>query len=550
MKVFERLAQAFRAEGVSATFGMMGDANMLWLSEMHRLGVRVHEVRHEGAGLGMADGWGRVTGEPGVATTTCGPGVTQLATALVTAARANSPVVAFCGEHPISDDEYHQRLDQARFAEACETGFVRLGTAQDADEAVRKAFHLARSESRPVMLSVPLDLQNALFEDGDEPYVPSSVLMPQWPAQADPRAIAAAADLLAASRRPVIVVGRGALQAEAGDAVRRLAERTGALIATTLLAKTWLNDDPFHAGISGNYAFRTAIRLFHEADCVIGVGASLNRNTTENGYLYPAAKYLQIDRKPGVVRSGVKGVDCFVQGDARATVEALEQALAARSFRQAGFRTPEVRAQLAQQAVDAREYPLDPGTVDPRQACLLMDELLPAQIGVFSGTGMVANISNMTMRRQRAITLATHAFGCIGQMMPAAMGAIAARGNQPLVLLNGDASTLMHLGEFETAVRYGMPLLIVVMNNEALGPEYYSLANKQRDPSRALVSTPDLGQVAVSLGGRGALVRSLDELRAALQSWLAAPGPMMIDLRVSRTVVPIPYRRTYFGADD
>ena len=76
------------------------------------------EVRHEGAGLGMADGWARVTRTPGVATATCGPGVSQLATALLTASRAESPLVAFCGEYPTNDDEYLQRLDQSAFAAA------------------------------------------------------------------------------------------------------------------------------------------------------------------------------------------------------------------------------------------------------------------------------------------------------------------------------------------------------------------------------------------------------------------------------------------------
>jgi thiamine pyrophosphate-dependent acetolactate synthase large subunit-like protein len=73
MKVYQRLAQAFQAEGVTATFGMMGDGNMFWVSELHKLGIKVHEVRHEGAGLGMADGWARITRTPGVATATCGP---------------------------------------------------------------------------------------------------------------------------------------------------------------------------------------------------------------------------------------------------------------------------------------------------------------------------------------------------------------------------------------------------------------------------------------------------------------------------------------------
>src|SRR5215218_4653923 len=174
MKVYQRLAQAFKAEGCTATFGMMGDGNMYWVTELHKLGIKVHEVRHEGAGLGMADGWARATHTPGVATATCGPGVTQLATAFVTASRGRSPIVVFCGESPTTDDEYVQRFDQARFAAACEAGFVRMASPDNADDAVRKAFYLAKLESRPIMLSCPMDYQQKNFEDADEDYQPSS----------------------------------------------------------------------------------------------------------------------------------------------------------------------------------------------------------------------------------------------------------------------------------------------------------------------------------------------------------------------------------------
>ncbi|MDP2706390.1 MAG: thiamine pyrophosphate-binding protein, partial [Burkholderiales bacterium] len=126
MKVYQRLASAFKAEGVSHVFGLMGDGNMYWMHELDKIGVKSLEVRHEGAGLGMADGWARVTHTPGIATATCGPGVSQLATALLTASRAESPLVAFVGEHPTNDDEYNQRLVLSRFAAACETGFVRM----------------------------------------------------------------------------------------------------------------------------------------------------------------------------------------------------------------------------------------------------------------------------------------------------------------------------------------------------------------------------------------------------------------------------------------
>ena len=170
MKVYQRLANAFKAEGTTHLFGIMGDGNMYWMHELDKLGgVQMLEVRHEGAGLGMADGWARVTRTPGIATATCGPGVSQLATALLTAARAESPLVAFVGEFPSIDDEYNQRLDQARFAAGCETAFFRVNSPDTVDETVRKAFYTARLESRPVMLSAPMDIQQKNFDD-DDPY--------------------------------------------------------------------------------------------------------------------------------------------------------------------------------------------------------------------------------------------------------------------------------------------------------------------------------------------------------------------------------------------
>ena len=364
MKVYQRLAAAFAAEGASHVFGIMGEGNIYWINALAKLGVQTVEVRHEGAGLGMADGWARLTRNPGIATTTCGPGVTQLGTALVTASRAESPLVVFCGEFPNSDPEYNQRLDQARFAAACETGFVRVATADAADEAVRKAFYLARTESRPIMLSAPIDVQQKDFED-DDAYQPSSTILPVRSAGVNPAVLEAAADLIAGSRKPVIVVGRGALWSGAGDAVRKLAARSGALIITSLMAKNWLNEDEFHIGISGSYATRTAIDLCSDADCVIAVGASMNRYTTGHGYHYPSAKFVQIDIKPHVLMYGLRTAECYLQADAKAGVEALDAMLAKRSFSQSGYRTPEVKARLATAFEDRTQYADRGGTARP-----------------------------------------------------------------------------------------------------------------------------------------------------------------------------------------
>ena len=549
MKVYQRLAHAFKAEGASHIFGLMGDGNMYWMHELDKIGVKALEVRHEGAGLGMADGWARVTRTPGIATATCGPGVSQLATALLTASRAESPLVAFVGEHPTNDDEYNQRLDQSRFAAACETGFVRLNTPDGADDAVRKAFYLAKLESRPIMLSAPMDIQQKEFDD-DEPYRPSSTLMPSRTVRPDPANLEQAAEIVAGSRKPVIIVGRGAKWSGAGEAVLKLAERAGALILTTLMTKTWLAEDEFHLGISGTYATRTAMQLCEEADCVIAIGASLNRYTTEHGYLYPNAKFVHIDSKPHVMMSGGRAAECYVQADARAGVEALESLLAKRAFKQTGYRTGEVRERLANAWDDRRQYTIEPGSVDPREVILALDEAVPENINLFTGSGATAGFSNILFRRQRPLVLPSHFYGCIGQMMPAAMGGVTALGNKPAILVDGDASVMMHLAEFDTMVRYEMPLLIIVMNNQMLGAEYYKLDAHKMNSALSCIATPDLGAVATGFGGRGKLVRSIPELRAAVAEWVAKPGPMMIDVRIATNVITLPYRRIHYGLDE
>ena len=549
MKVYERLAHAFKAEGTTATFGMMGDGNMYWIYALDRLGVKVHEVRHEGAGLGMADGYARTTRTPGVATATCGPGVTQLATALVTASRAHSPLVAFCGEAPSVDDEYTQFLDQARFAAACETGFVRLVAPDQADDVVRKAFYLAKTENRPVMLSCPMDIQQKKFEDDDEAYKPSSTLFTRGAVHPDARALAQAADMVAGAKKPVIIVGRGAQWAGAGPAVLKLADRIGALILTTLLTKTFLNESEYHAGISGVYGSRPAMQLAHESDLVIGVGASLNRHTLENGYMYPEARFVHIDSQPHLMMGGGRAADCYLQSDARIGVEELEKLLASRGVKLTGYRTPDVKAKLVNHQADRTEFEMDPGTVDPREVVLALDEIVPPEIGVLSGSGMTSAFCSMLMTRRRALAQSGHFFGCIGQMLPAAMGAVVATG-KPLMLLDGDASVMMHLAEFETAVRYNMPLLVIVMNNQALGAEYYKLDAHKMETRGSEITTPDLGKVAVSFGGRGRKATTLEELTSAAKEFVAKPGPMMVDLRISRSVPSVPYRRIHYGRDE
>jgi acetolactate synthase-1/2/3 large subunit len=544
MKLYEALAQAFADEGTSSVFGLMGDANMFWMNALDKLGIRLIDARHEGVALAMADGYAQISGVPGVCTTTSGPGVTQLATSLVVAARARTPLVVFCGDTNVGDRGAVQRFDHEAFAAATESGHLRISTVEDAFEGVALAFYRARVESRPIILSCAQDLQQQEFDD-TLLFSPSSSLWNSAPAYPSPESLAAAADMVAGARRPVIIAGRGARGA--ADEIRALAQRTGALIATTLLTKNFLADDEFQAGISGLFTTRPVIELFTECDCVIAVGASMNHYTTEHGYLFPEAGYVQIDNAAQAYLGDGRRADAYLRADAAVGVRLLTESLTAANV---GYRTPEVRARLDRMLDDPREYDVPAGTIDPRAAYRALDAALPADVGLVLGSGHQSHFATVLMTRPRPMTLVNKHFGCIGQGLGTSIGALVASGGRPTALVEGDSSLMMHIGDFETAVRHDLPLLVVVFNDESLGAEYHKSVVKGLRPELAQVPTADLGAVATAFGGRGWLVRSTDELTAAVAAFAADPGPAIIDVRTAPTVLSIQYRRLWLGDPD
>jgi acetolactate synthase-1/2/3 large subunit len=165
------------------------------------------------------------------------------------------------------------------------------------------------------------------------------------------------------------------------------------------------------------------------------------------------------------------------------------------------------------------------------------------------GTGHCSGITAIFMRKPRKLTWAINTFGCIGQAVPTAIGAAVALNGAPLAVVDGDASTLMHMQELETAARLGVKLLIAVFNDEALGAEYQKFVSKKMDGRAATISTPDLGAVARALGCRGRLARTLEDVKAGIDEFMGGDGPMLLDIRVSRSVISVPYSRLWFGVD-
>src|SRR5262245_35290581 len=162
--VYDILAKAFAQEEVQTCFALLGDANMNWASRLAEAGCRMIYVRHEHCAVASAMAYARKTSNVGVATVTCGPGVTQLITALPAAARARLPLVVFAGEAPLKSGWYNQEIDQAPLITATGAAYRSLHMIERMPVAVRDAFLQARRERRPVVIGVPFDLQNRVWE--------------------------------------------------------------------------------------------------------------------------------------------------------------------------------------------------------------------------------------------------------------------------------------------------------------------------------------------------------------------------------------------------
>lgn len=550
MKVHEALAEAFEAEGVSALFGLMGDGNMDFLASVHERGrITSYEARHEGAALAMADGYARASGDVGVCYVTHGPGVTQLATSLAVASQHRTPVVVFAGDLAAAHKGFgfKQDIDQRPVVEACGALFHPLRTASTVAADVEQAFWLARTRLLPVVLNCPVDIQNAKIDRFE--YRPSRArIRPLPPLSPDPHVIAEAVDLLAAARRPIVVAGAGAVAASALDALERLAERIGAALATSVPAKGTL-DGPWSVGVYGGQASTKGETVFREADLVVLVGTSADGLATAGGKLFLHARTLQIDTNPSATVNG-RPADCLVVGDARTACEALLAGLTELGVAGSGFRSGDqddlFAADALQQDLADAPFEVAPGELDPRRVAAELDRHLPANAMVLVGVGHYWSSPAIYLNGNRTRRfIFAYDFGCIGQTIPTAFGASVAEPSRPVVVFEGDASALMAVHELNTLARYRPKMLVIVMNDSALGAEIQKLRATGRDPRPAMIPSPDFAEVARAFGLSGVRLEDLEQAEALVAEFAAGEGTHVVDVPISRQVVDR-YLRTIF----
>jgi thiamine pyrophosphate-dependent acetolactate synthase large subunit-like protein len=543
LHVYDVLAKAFIQEGVSTCFTLMGDANMNWAARLAQQGCRMIYVRHEHCAVGAGMAYARKTGDVGVATVTCGPGVTQLITALPAAVRAHLPMVVFAGEAPIKMGWYNQMIDQGPIITATGAAYHPLHLPERMPVAIRDAFLQARRERRPVVLGIPFDLQERPWTEPENLPTPSHQLLPRLsPMPPHPDDVAKAVQLVAGAEHVVLFAGLGAVEAKAGPACRALAAKTGALLTTSLPARGLFHDDPYCIGISGSFSTEVGLEYLAQADLVIVVGGSLAFHAGGGGQLWRKAKMLHIDIDPLAMNQGQEVARNHLRADARLGVEALTAAMPERSTK---WRTEAMAARIRDTKADSHVFEIEPELLDPREVIAALEKALPADWELVNSGGHCSWFFAQMPKRPNERFLTIREFGAIGNGISFAMGVAAARPDRPVVLFEGDGSLIMHIQEFETIKRHGLNVLIILINDGAYGSEVHKLRSEGLPDTGSVFGRPDFAAIARGFGLEGKTFRSLTDLPKLVQEFAKKGGAAVWDFHVSDRVVSPTIRRAH-----
>ncbi|MBO0765992.1 MAG: thiamine pyrophosphate-binding protein, partial [Hyphomicrobiaceae bacterium] len=449
--------------GARRCFGLLGTANFRISHALVEHGVELISARHECNATSMADAYAKATQELTLVSVHSGPGLTNALTGIGEAAKSRTPLLVLAGDVPVGAVKSNFHIEQAEMVRSVGAAFERIYSPATARDDALRAVVRALRERHTVVLSLPTDVQDAPFPGYAAPFALPPAPGPLYP---DPASVRRLADALGKGQRPLILAGRGAVLSGAETALSVLAERTGALLATTVCGHGLFAGDPWSVGISGGFSSSAAHELISESDLILAFGASLTQWTTKRGKLImPGAVVAQIDIE--TARLGYQmPVQLGVHADARTTAEAILAELdACQMGPRTGRRTGETRRRIDEGSNHSAPYHDTSSArfIDPRTVSKAVDSILPRDRVVASDSGHFCGwVPRFLAVPSARASCLSHSFQSVGLGLASAIGLAMANPGALAVLGVGDGGLLMSIADLETAIRLKLRLCILV----------------------------------------------------------------------------------------
>jgi acetolactate synthase-1/2/3 large subunit/sulfoacetaldehyde acetyltransferase len=549
MKAGEAVIAALRAEGVDHVFGVVGSTTNTMITVLHgRADIRFVDSRHEEGAAFMAYGYAKASGKPAACITTSGPGTTNLITGVALAQKGRAPVIVIAGD--VSRDHLHRDGAQAfdlvgLFAPICLTS-RQVPKTERILPMLRDAFRAALTGKKgPVFVDIPRDLLDDQTIDAD--ILPPSAYRPvDQRLPADTQAIERAAALLVEARRPLLLAGGGVVDSGATAEAVALAEMLDmAMVPSYGHHDAVPNSHGLYVGPPGGRGAPEAGRALHRADVILALGTRINQGSTFWNWsvLDPETRIIQVDIDPAEIGRNYP-VAVGLVGDAQAVAAQL---IAALRRRLPGGRTSaEWRLEIeglvaARRARLEAERAIPPG--EPMMPQLVYPELrkvLPTDCMVTLDAGVAPGLAYDRLWFDRPLSFFNYAgHGGLGMGYAVGLGTRLGRPDRPAVSIQGDGGFLYTSQELNTAVRHGIPLVAIVLNNGCHGAEK---AQQQRHFEGKYIGVdllnPRFDRLAEVYGARGYYASRPEDIADAVKDALASEEPAVIEIPVAEYFPP------------
>jgi len=534
------LVRALELEGVDVLFGYPGGVVLPIFDALYdSKTVRTILPRHEQGAVHMADGYARVTGRPGVALVTSGPGATNTVTGIANAYMDSIPMVIFTGQvtSSVIGTDAFQESDITGITIPITKHNYLIKDAADLPEVIREAFHIATTgRPGPVLIDVPADMGKTEIDFA----YPETVNLPGYKPtyKGHAKQVKQAATLIAAARRPLLYAGGGVLSSGAWKELKELAELMQLPVVATLMGKGCFPEDHhLHLGMPGMHGSKFTNFSITETDLLIAVGVRFDDRVTGKLAAFASkAKVIHIDVDPAEIGKN-KAVDVPIVGDAKPVLAGLVAEL-----RKTGAE-PQTEAWIAQIDAWRKQFPLHYGTstdvILPEAAVEAIDRLtrdrkriIATEVG--QNQMWACQYTHLTEPRT---WVSSGGLGTMGFGLPGAIGAQLGAPDHLVIDIAGDGSIQMNSQEMATAAINGLPVKVVILNNGYLGMvrQWQELFYGRRYSSSTLPQDcPDFVKLADAYGWKGFRVESPADLDATLQAAFDYDGPAMVDVRVAR----------------